>query len=118
MFERARKYKIDEIDRQELVRILKDYDSTALNSGFKVEGYLFLNDSAGEECIQEYAVFKHQAGTIYKKVESITISWMSKDRFIVFLHHLIDRKYYDSECLFTIDVSKVEKRAEICNQKN
>lgn len=49
MFERARKYKIQEIDREELIRILK---------------------------------------------------------------------YYDSECLSAIDISKVEKRAEICNQKN
>ena len=109
MFEDSRKYKIEEIGREELIRILKDYDSTALNSGFKVEGYLFLNDSAGEECIQEYAVFKHQAGTIYNKVESITISVMSKDRFSIFLHHLIDRKYYDPVCLRTIDVSKIKE---------
>ena len=109
MFERARKYKIQEMDREEPIKILKDYDTTSLDSGFSIGEYLLLNDSAGEECIQEYAVFKHQAGTIYKKVESVTISTMSKGRFSIFLHHLIDRKYYDSECLSTIDISKIKE---------
>jgi hypothetical protein len=109
MFEDSRKYKIEEIGREELIRILKDYDSTGLESGFSIGEYLLLNDSAGEECIQEYAVFKRDHGTIYNKVESITISVMSKERFSIFLHHLIDRKYYDPVCLRTIDISKIKE---------
>ena len=50
-----------------------------LCSGFRLSGYLFLNDATCEDGAQEYAVFREPHGSLdlYRQVESITFSWCS-----------------------------------------
>ena len=58
-----------------------------LCTGFAIGNYLFLNDATSEDGGQEYAVVKKPAtaGEPYLQVESITMSWCSKEEALTYV---------------------------------
>lgn len=64
----------DVADAEALAEKLAEHTWCACN-GFRLDGYLYLNDSTGPDGAQEFAVFKEATG---HQVESITFGWCSK----------------------------------------
>src|SRR5690554_121999 len=65
----------------ELASLLTEHSWT-LCTGFRWNGYLFLNDATSEDGAQEFAVIREAD---MAQVESITASWMSRERMLDFL---------------------------------
>ncbi len=63
-----------------------------LCTGFRLSGYLFLNDSTSEDAVQEYAVVREQD---LKQVESITFGWCSPENALLYVQEAIAGKYDD-----------------------
>jgi len=62
-----------------------------LCTGFRLGGYLFLNDATHEDGAQEYAVFREPRGPLemYRQVESITMSWCSYDKALGYIRRVL-----------------------------
>ena len=74
MVHTKRRYNVAKVDTvADLAEKLKATTWT-LYSGFRHEGYLFLNDSFSEDSAQDYAVIKGG-----RQIESITFSWCSRE---------------------------------------
>jgi hypothetical protein len=72
-----------------------------LCTGFRHEGYLFLNDSTSENGAQEYAVVKEATG---QQVESLTVSWMEYPQALAHITAAVTGEY-DDQRLATLDVT-------------
>jgi hypothetical protein len=71
-------------DIEALLDQLTEFTSTPC-TGFRYAGFLFLNDSFGPDGAQEYGVI-HEADWL--QVESLTVSWMTKERLRAVLDKL------------------------------
>jgi len=74
-------------------------DPWTANSGFELEGYLFLNDSTGHEGVQEYAVVKKpsEKGTSFVHVKSMTIGRRHFEKALDLIQKSINGEYDKSE---------------------
>lgn len=57
-------------------------------NGFRLGGYLFVNDATGPDGAQEYAALKPQ-GEDYVQVESLTFSWMTRETALDIIRRVI-----------------------------
>lgn len=83
--ESMRRYRVTPArSRQHLADQLSQY-THVLCAAFEHRGYLFVNDSLGEDSAQEWAVFKgdHQ-------LESITFSWCSTEEAERYIGEITD----------------------------
>ena len=72
-----RKWCVEDVpDAETMAHELKRHASLTLCTGFRVHGYLFLNDATHEDGAQEYAVLKEAT---FVQIEWLTVSWMSFD---------------------------------------
>jgi hypothetical protein len=79
---------------EELARTLTEYTWT-LCTGFRLGGYLFLNDSTSEDGAQEYVVLREPGGSPepYRQVESITFSWCSYEQALGYVRRVLDGEF-------------------------
>ena len=75
---------------EELARKLTAHTWT-LCTGFRLGGYLFLNDSTHEDGAQEYAIYREPKGTLelFRQVESITFSWCSYEEALGYITRVL-----------------------------
>jgi hypothetical protein len=68
------------------------------NTGFKLGGYLFLNDSTGPNGAQEYAVVKNprEKDGPYHQIESITFSWCNYGKALSHIKKAVAGEYDNS----------------------
>ena len=72
-----RKWCVEDVpDAETLAHELKRHAALTLCTGFRLQGYLLLNDATHEDAAQEFAVLKEPTLT---QIESLTISWMNFD---------------------------------------
>lgn len=76
---------VDNLD--ELVDKLTDRTWT-LCTGFASQGLLLANDSFSEDGAQEYAVYKEG-----RQIESLTVSWMTRERLLEVITGLLTGAY-------------------------
>jgi len=76
---------VDNLD--ELVEKLTDHTWT-LCTCFEYQGLLLANDSFSEDGAQEYAVYKEG-----QQIESLTVSWMTRERLKEVLEGLLTGAY-------------------------
>lgn len=74
-----------------LARMLKE-NNYVLCTGFRHDGYLWLNDSFSEDGAQEYGVIKEETG---EQVESITVSWCSLEELTKYIRAISAGDYDD-----------------------
>src|SRR3954452_5417891 len=79
---------------ENLAHKLTEYTWTT-DTGFELDGYLFLNDSTGPDGAQEYAVVKRprEPGKTYLQVESITFGWCTPDWALLYVKECVAGKY-------------------------
>jgi hypothetical protein len=59
-------------------------------NGFRLAGYLFLNDSFSEDGAQEYAVYRVTEDGSYVQIESITFGWCSEAEALAYIREIAD----------------------------
>lgn len=64
-----------------------------LCNGFRYQHLLFLNDSFSVNGAQEFAVFDERDG---KEIDSLTVSWMSKDELTQAIARLLKTEHQES----------------------
>lgn len=66
-----------------------------LCTGFRMQGYLFLNDSTSEDGAQEYAVVRVAdiPGSDHRQVESITFGWCDLDNALRYIREALAGDY-------------------------
>ena len=64
-------------------------------AGFRLSGYLFLNDATGPMGAQEYAVINESTGA---QIESITFSWCSYYRALQLICEILAGRYDGQRC--------------------
>ena len=79
-------------DLDVLVDKLKEWSWT-LCTGFRWRGLLILNDSTGEDALQEYAIVREAD---LMQLESLTVSWYEPAKLKVDLTELADGRWGDS----------------------
>jgi len=85
-----RTYCVYNVDTPEqLTDKLKSHSWTCC-AGFRLQGYLFLNDSFSEDGASEWAVFKEATG---KQVESITFGWCDRANTLRYIRESIAGMY-------------------------
>jgi hypothetical protein len=84
MFKNRRHY-IGDIDTAEQLAEKLTQHSWTLCTGFRYAGFLFLNDSTGEDGAQEYAIVRE---TDRMQVESITFGWCDQARGLEHIRRL------------------------------
>jgi hypothetical protein len=62
-------------------------------NGFRLEGYLFLNDATGGDGAQEYAVVKEGPEPV--QVESITFGWCAYDKAVHYIERTVRGDFDD-----------------------
>ena len=98
----------DVADAAELASKLTTMTWCACN-GFRLDGYLFLNDATSPDGAQEYAVVKEATG---QQVESITMSWIAFPRAVAYINGAI-RGEFDNQHLGLVDVkTRIQTPAE------
>jgi hypothetical protein len=106
---------------QELANLLYKYVSLTKCSGFKLPApsgrtYYFLNDSFSEDGAQEYAVYEtSREDPNFAYVESVTISWMTKDEFIKWFQNFDSEEKHDvfSHDYLALDI-EVPHKCHLC----
>ena len=82
MWHRNRTFNVVDLSEpEELLEKLKEHTWT-LCAGWRLNGWLWLNDSLSEDGAHEYAVVHEQTMIQW---ESLTISWMSPEDVIAFI---------------------------------
>jgi len=81
---------VDIPDAETLADKLKGVTSWALCTGFRLNGYLFLNDSTCEDGAQEYAIIQESTGV---QIEGVTFGWMSRAETIADIQAIVAGKY-------------------------
>lgn len=77
MFHKHRVWSIADAENPaDLAEKLTEHTWT-LCTGFRLDGYLFLNDATHEDGAQEYGVVKEDG---LLQVESLTVSWMTTEK--------------------------------------
>ncbi len=68
-------------------------------TGFQIGNYLFLNDATSGDGAQEYAILKKPAapGAPHIQIESITASWMTRERLLEFISRTLQGENDDVE---------------------
>lgn len=96
MLHQARRWKLQAVTAQELLRLLSEQTQT-LCTGFRVSGtpYLFLNDSTSENAAQEYALVKCENGRLWQ-VESLTVSWCQPFKLAEYIRRALAGEYDES----------------------
>ena len=64
-------------------------------NGFRLNGYLFLNDATCPDGAQEYAVIKESTGA---QVESITFSWCTYYQALQLICEIVAGRYDGERC--------------------
>jgi len=82
----------NEQSEEELAVKLVDHTWCTCN-GFRLKGYLFLNDTTCSDGAQEYAVIKESTGA---QMESITFSWCSYYRALQLICEIVAGRYDDA----------------------
>ena len=59
-------------------------------NGFRLKGYLFLNDSTGPEGVQEYGIVKEDSRAL---IESISFGWCDYYRALMYICQIVDGRY-------------------------
>ena len=85
---------------EEVARLLEEHSWT-LCTGFGLGEYVFLNDSASEDALQEYAFVKRpvDAEASFVQVESITVSWCSVEKLLDLIRRTLNGEF-DTDGLF------------------
>lgn len=92
MWHDARYWQITDVaDTDTLAEMLAYGGNWTLCSGFRLGGYLFLNDSTSENGAQEYAIVRESDR---RQVESITFGWCDRER----ARHHIEAMLAGEEC--------------------
>ena len=80
MMHSNRIWQVTPVDSAEELANRLTNQSWTLCTGFKLRGFLFLNDATCEDGAQEYAVVekRHNDNRDYRQVESITFSWCTE----------------------------------------
>ena len=73
-------------------------------NGFRLKGYLFLNDATCPDGAQEYAVIKESSGA---QVESITFSWCLYYRALQLVCEIIAGRY-DGARYWTLPEGRID----------
>ena len=83
---------------EELAKWLAEYTMCCC-CGFKLDGYLFLNDSTSADGAQEYAVCKEPVGPDqpHRQIESITFGWCTYERSLRFIREILAGQYDNSD---------------------
>ncbi len=89
-------------DAETLARDLRR--TWTLCTGFRLGGYLFLNDSTSEDAIQEYAVVKEDTRM---QIESVTFGWMDEANRLSFIHEVLAGQY-DRENYGRLDPRRIQ----------
>lgn len=89
---------------EDLARLLTEHTWT-LCTGFRLSGYLYLNDSTSEDGAQEYGVIKEATG---KQVESITFSWCSRRKALDLIKRLSAGEFDDQAWDSGINLNQIE----------
>ncbi len=95
----------DAKDAETLAHDLKH--TWTLCTGFRLGGYLFLNDSTSEDAIQEYAVVRERD---LVQIESITFGWCSPEKALEYVRDAIAGKFDDGK-YGRIDKRQIESPA-------
>jgi hypothetical protein len=84
-------------------------NSWTLCTGFEFGGYLFLNDSTGEDAVQEYAVVKRPPSPAapFRQVESFTVSWCSVEKLTELVQRTV-RGEFDPDGFFGVVTPRIE----------
>lgn len=97
-----RRFVIGEVQTpEELAKKLTQYTWCTCN-GFRLGGFLFLNDSTGADGAQEYGIVRVSD---MAEIESITFGWCDEKKALQYIQDILDGK-------FTTVYSKVENRIE------
>lgn len=82
---KTRTWKITDAESAEaLAKDLTEYGWT-LCTGFRLEGYLFCNDSLSEDSVQEYVVIREAD---MAEVESITFGWCDEAKALDYIRQI------------------------------
>jgi len=97
---------------EELAALLAD-KTWSCCTGFEIGGYLFLNDATCADGAQEYAIVKKPVGpgAPYVQIESLTASWMSRERLLEFICATLAGTYDDVEWAMPVS-PRLEQTAE------
>lgn len=109
MFHSRRTWCVMEVDSvADLARMLTESTWT-LCSGFVIRGhpdYLWLNDALSEDGALEIAVIKGGLTAVeHWQIESLTVSWMTRDRAIAIFTAVINGKYDDNDFIHRVEPS-------------
>ena len=92
---------------EELAEQLAEHSWT-LCTGFRIGGYLWLNDSFSEDSAQEYTVLQ-PLNERHVQIESITASWCTKEKLQSYIEDCLKGLWLDRYGKYTL---KLEKPAE------
>jgi hypothetical protein len=91
-------------------------------TGFRIHGYLWLNDSFSEDGAQEYAVFKpvweggEQVG--WDQIESITVSWCTPEKLRVYVYCCIqgqwDVSVWHTPSVVQLNLEEADHHCALC----
>ena len=99
----------DVVDAETLAEQLTQSTWCCCN-GFRLGGYLFVNDATGPDGAQEYAALK-PLGEDYVQVESLTFSWMTREKALDIIRRVIAGEF-DHEHYGNIKRQRMQTPAE------
>ena len=87
MMHKTRRFVVVDAWPEEMAEKLTNHTWTPC-TGFRVGGYLFLNDSTSPDGAQEYAIVKDG-----KQIESITFGWCDKAKAAEYVRRILAGEY-------------------------
>lgn len=90
MIHLQRRYNVRDVSTPEELADELDGTTWCLCTGFRLEGFLFLNDSFSEDSAQEYAVIEFG-----RQVESITFSWCDRSQALTHIKDVLAGQHVD-----------------------
>jgi len=102
---------------EELAEVLTGYTWT-LCSGFRYNGYLFLNDSFSEDGAQEYGIIKETTEGI--QVETVTFSWCSYEQALQLIKEIVQGDFDNGgwnskiDIILQVQTPKEHGRCQLC----
>lgn len=81
---------------EEMAKWLSEYSLT-LCTGMQYKNTVWLNDSTGEDSLQEYAVCRYKDAETLEQMESITVSWCTKAELMMYIKWLAGEGPYVSD---------------------
>jgi len=89
MIHHRRRFNVADIDTAATLAQILTRGTQCLCSGFRVAGYLFLNDSFSEDGAQEYAVFRVASDGQHEQIESITFGWCNYAQTLDYIERIV-----------------------------